>query len=258
LQDISDYIGNLTVLNLSRNKIDNNELRSLTTNLSNNSTLSELDLSFNEIDGEGLVSLSEALQNNSSLQYLNLSGNNFSNGIHNLCNAQTKNSTLLKLSLSSTKLNQAIKNVSEALKNLFPGLVELDLSRNFLGNEEIKEITEALSTCFFIRKSASLKKLILKENKINQSVAKEIMGFLKSNPSITELDLSDNTFKIKMLKKIEDILEKNRKVKRENFKIQVGLSTKRNNPNSGSSPLTTNRSSEQTPPSLSGSRNLVL
>jgi len=161
MQDISDYIGNLTVLNLSRNKIDNNELRFLTTTLSNNSTLNELDLSFNEIDGEGLVFLSEALQN-SSLQYLNLSGNNFSNGIHNLFNAQTRNSTLLKLSLSSTKLNQAIKNGSEALKNLFPGLVELDLSRNFLGNEDLKEIIEALSTSFFLRKSASLKKTYFK------------------------------------------------------------------------------------------------
>jgi len=83
------------------------------------------------------------------------------------------------------------------------------------------------------------------------------MGFIKSNPSITELDLSDNYFKIKMLKKIEDILDKNRKVKRENFKIQVGLATKRNNYNSVSSP-TTRTSSEQTPPSLSGSRNLVV
>jgi len=204
-QDISDYVranNYLSVLNLSRNKIDNYELNSLSNGLSTNSSIKSLDLSFNLIDGGGLIHIAELLRLN-SIYHLNLSGNNFSNGIKHLSKSLRKNTTLTSLNLSGTKLQEkGTKVLSKALKeNKF--LNDLNLSGNYIGNEGIKLLTDSLE------QNTSLKKLKLNGNKFNQSGALLIINFLKFNTSITEINLSDSNLKIKKLKKIQQLTDKN-------------------------------------------------
>ncbi|XP_072892597.1 NACHT, LRR and PYD domains-containing protein 12-like [Hemitrygon akajei] len=186
--------------------------------LSTNPSLTDLDLSVNKLGDSGVKLVSAALRNpECKIQKLRLRDVSLTDsGAEDLVSALSTNPSLTDLDLSVNKLGDSgVKLVSAALRNpeckiqklrldkvgltdsgaedlvsalsTKPSLTDLDLSGNKLGDSGVKLVSAAL-----MNPECKIQKLELNNVDLTDSGAEDLVSALRTNPSLTELDLSYN------------------------------------------------------------------
>ncbi|XP_072891936.1 ribonuclease inhibitor-like [Hemitrygon akajei] len=184
-----------------------------------NASLTELDLSGNKLGDSGVKLVSVALRNpECKIQKLELESVGLTDsGAEDLVSTLRTNPSLTELDLSGNKLGDpGVKLVSVALRNpeckirkvrLFnvgltdsgaedlvsalstnPSLTELNLGGNELGDSGVKLVSAALRNLEF-----KIRKLGLKRVGLTDSGAEDLVSALSTSPSLTELDLNENS-----------------------------------------------------------------
>ncbi|XP_072893924.1 NACHT, LRR and PYD domains-containing protein 3-like [Hemitrygon akajei] len=178
----------------------------------------ELRLGGNDLGDSGVKLVSAALRNpECKIQKLGLGKVGLTDsGAEDLASALSTNPSLIELDLSDNKLGDSgVKLVSAALRNpdckiqklwlrmvgltnsgaadLASGLItnrslmELNLSGNKLGDSGVKLVSAALWN-----QECKIQKLELMEVSLTDSGAEDLVSALSTNPSLTDLNLSDN------------------------------------------------------------------
>ena len=152
--------------------------------VTNNQTLKVLDLSHNKLGDEDVAEIAAGLAHNTSLETLDLSWNNIGQeGWNVLFDTIKSNTSIRKLKLNRNNLKN-VTNIGQLLDN--QTLKELDLSKNNLGDEDVAEIAAGLAH------NTSLETLELSENNIGIKGGIALFDALKNNTSIRKLKLSAN------------------------------------------------------------------
>ncbi|XP_072892488.1 NACHT, LRR and PYD domains-containing protein 3-like isoform X3 [Hemitrygon akajei] len=186
--------------------------------LSTNTSLTELDMSENELGDSGVKLVSAALRNlECKIQTLEMIDVGLTDsGAEDLVSALSTNTSLMELNLSNNDLGDSgVKLVSAALRNpeckiqklglidvgltdsgaedlasalsTNPLLTGLDLSENKLGDAGVKIVSVALRN-----PECKIQKLRLTHVSLTDSGTENLASALSANPSLTELNLSDN------------------------------------------------------------------
>ena len=153
---------NMTKLQLSENRIDDQMIQVLISGLIKNKYITDLNLSHNRIAAMGCKSLSAYLISASSLRYLDLSDNNIG--------------------------PDGGKYISYSLKNELCHLVGLNLRLNRIRDEGVKAIARSLE------ENKTLKKLNLSGNHITHEGLEAIVSSIIPQSAVDELDISSNNF----------------------------------------------------------------
>ncbi|XP_072133528.1 uncharacterized protein [Mobula birostris] len=192
--------------------------KDLNSTLSTNQSLTELSLNDNKLGDSGVKLVSEALKlSECKIQKLSLRNVGLTDsGVEDLLSALRTNPSLTELNLSGNKLGDSgVKLVSEALRNseckiqklcLYDvgltdsgakdlastlstnrSLTELNLNDNELGDSGVKLVSEALRNS-----KCEIQKLWLRDVGLTDSGAEDLASALRTNPSLTELNLGAN------------------------------------------------------------------
>ena len=163
-------------------------------------TLTEMNLSGNFMPQEVAVDLAALIRNNHSLKVLDLSDNKLhTNGAVTVLQSLIELSTLKVLNFANNKITH---KAADAIASVIVHNVKMEkllLQSNFLG-AGVKQIANALKNI------SSLKKLILNNNYIPESVAEDIAGAILSNDSLCVLELMGNALKASGIVKISQAL----------------------------------------------------
>lgn len=212
----------LTSINLDNNDITNAGVQALVQGLKINSTLLILELHSNRISDEGARAFGESLKINSTVTYLDLSKNSIStNGATSLLNSLKVNENLAYLNLSRNSIS--ISGTNSLLDDLQENntLISLDLMGNMIHNSAKRIITEFWEKMSSVNQlpinwTVSLKEFHNGNKVINHSVkgykddeAVIISWFLKTNSSLTELNLYNNNIGDTGARSIAHALTKN-------------------------------------------------
>ena len=169
----------LRQLNLSSTGIEMDGCKHLAESLRYNTTLAELDLSFLDIGDSGCMALGCALKQNRALQKLRLRSDNIS-------------------WIGAGFLIEGIE-VSKVL-------TELDLSRNFIGDDGAEILTRHLG-------DNSLKELNLENCGFTSIGCSMLSDLILTNKSIKHLDLSTNFIGDQGILKLSNALERNKSIR---------------------------------------------
>ncbi|XP_072133139.1 uncharacterized protein [Mobula birostris] len=195
-----------------------NGAKDLISTLSTNQSLKELSLNDNKLGDSGVKLVSAALKNpESNIQKLWLWNVGLTvSGAKDLSPAISTNRSLMELNLNDNQLGESgVKLVSAALRkaeckiqklwlrdvgltdsgveqlasalSTNPSLMELNLNDNKLGDSGVKLVSEALRNS-----KCKIKKLWLRNVGLTDSGAQDLVSALRTNPSLTELNLSAN------------------------------------------------------------------
>ncbi|XP_059816932.1 NACHT, LRR and PYD domains-containing protein 3-like [Hypanus sabinus] len=205
-------------LGLDNNGLTDSCIKELTSALGVNSSLTELDLGDNNLGDSGIILLSEVLrQPNCKLQKMEL----YSTGLTDSCaevlsSALMKNISLVELDLGCNELGDSgVKHIFMALRNpsgklqklclwgtrltascakdlssalsINSTLTELDLGYNRLKDSGIKLLCAALE-----KPDSKIQKLRIDNNELTVSCAEVLASVLRTNRSLTDLDLCYN------------------------------------------------------------------
>ncbi|OBS75877.1 hypothetical protein A6R68_17672, partial [Neotoma lepida] len=180
----------LTHLDLKDVDLEDNGLRSLCQALkSQRCKLRVLRLESCDVNVFRCLKLSEALYRNRSLVFLNLSTNNLSNdGVKSLCKILgNPNCHLERLSLASCGITKAVCEVLSLAITRSKRLTHLCLTDNFLGDEGIELLTDALK-----HPQCTLQSLVLRCCCVTSVGCKFLATALLNNRSLIHLDLGSN------------------------------------------------------------------
>ena len=185
----------LTSLKIGDNKLDDNFLQLLSSQLERNKTLHFLDLSQNKFSEEGLnkflIDLKEITA--SPLSGINLSStkiNNLKAFVRNI--AQNKN--LKSVHLTGLGIN---KNIIKFIVSELPHVINFNLKNNKLGNIGIDYLAEEL------RSYNSVKKINLSKNFITDNGLNYLSRIFEKN-SLSFIKLNNNFMSLKGIKYLVD------------------------------------------------------
>jgi len=190
--DLSDLSRNpplLQKLNLTQNKIGDDEIEALAELIKHLTSLEELDLSWNAIGDRGIEKLAEETKHLISLESLDLSNNKIGDEGAAKLTQSLKNLTSLRvLKLCSNAIgNDGTVALAEGMKHL-TSLKEVDLSNNTIGDlgaAKLAEVTKHLSL---------LRRLDLDGNKIGDEGHKRLLEAVETGWSGLEtLTVGPNT-----------------------------------------------------------------
>ena len=181
LKKIKENDPSLRVLSLRNGGIKSAaELHTLAEALKSNDVLLALDLRGNQIDDAGVEFLLSGLQNNRILWKLDLSDNQ----------------------ISDRGAQALVKLLSGGMRNL----AELRLEKNKIGN------VGAQGFVGFLKNNRILTKFNLESNNTNGDIGEDFLNVLEDNHTVTDLSLADWGFKDGIREKIEDLLNRNRRL----------------------------------------------
>uniref|UniRef100_A0A4X2M5V7 NLR family pyrin domain containing 12 n=1 Tax=Vombatus ursinus TaxID=29139 RepID=A0A4X2M5V7_VOMUR len=179
----------LIYLDLSMNFLGDEGMKVICEVLKNkNCNIQDLRLSRCHFSNACCKNLSSALKAHGRMKYLDLSENNLQDiGMNLLCEALgNPDCNLQELKLSQCHLTAACcQDLSTCIKN--QSLIHLDASGNVLHDCGMKLLCEALR-----HPSCNLQKLMLSLCHLTDSCCQDVSSVLKSNQSLTHLDLGCN------------------------------------------------------------------
>eukprot|EP01124_Arcella_intermedia_P021116 TRINITY_DN2895_c1_g1_i2.p1 TRINITY_DN2895_c1_g1~~TRINITY_DN2895_c1_g1_i2.p1 ORF type:complete len:1623 (+),score=417.01 TRINITY_DN2895_c1_g1_i2:500-4870(+) len=219
IQFITKYLSSnstITKINLAENQIGNEGIPFISLCLRSNSTLTSLDLRKNGIGNSGLHSLLDFLRSNTTINSLDLTGNEIEEGIatfihflirkdstvdlskiHNksigiegvrfISDSLTSNSSITSLNLSKVSIGNELHLILESLKHN-KAITTIDLTG--MGQKISDKDAILISEC--LRFNSTIKSILLPNNNIGPSGIKCITESLKSNSTVTEIDLEWN------------------------------------------------------------------
>ncbi|KTG32380.1 hypothetical protein cypCar_00048039, partial [Cyprinus carpio] len=198
----------LTELDLSDDKLgdlDGEKLSALL--MDSHSKVEKMKLSNCSITEEGYKALASALKSNSSLIELDLTGNDPGpSGVKELCDSQKgrlfSSKTLKTLRFLSPAAEEACQFVSGIVGKNPLLLRELNLSEHELGDTRVNQISALLQD-----KHCKLNTLILRKCGLTEESCSALATVLRSNPSLKELDMSNNNLQDSGIKKLQNGLE---------------------------------------------------
>ena len=161
--------------------------------LMNNRILTELNLSCNKITDEEVVRLAEAMKVNTTLQSLDISHNTLSYSgisstkISSISDCLKINSALCKLNLSHNEItDEGAKRLSEAIE-VNKTLQELSISKNWISKEGVMRIVEACTI------NRTLHKLMCTHNNLSKSGLAVINEYIRKENAVQIFKASYNT-----------------------------------------------------------------
>ncbi|XP_029935759.1 NACHT, LRR and PYD domains-containing protein 12-like, partial [Myripristis murdjan] len=195
----------LTELDLGENKLQDSGVELLSAGLeSPNCRLKTLRLSHCMLSESSCASLASALKSNPHLTELDLSENKLQDSGVKLLSAglESPNCSLKTLRLRHCRLSRSsCASLASALKSN-PHLTELDLSENQLKDSGVKLLSAGLES-----PNCRLKTLRLTDCQVTDKGCASLASPLKSNPHLTELDLSYNKLQDSGMKLLSDLVE---------------------------------------------------
>ncbi|EGR31503.1 hypothetical protein IMG5_107210 [Ichthyophthirius multifiliis] len=224
----------LESLDLGKNCIKSNAGISIRNYLQNNQNLKRLNLEFNELSFEGIKEFRQGLLYSQSLQYINLKGNGIGDeGFLMICEVLNDNYILEELDVSLNEISSAgIKCFADILP--FCGLKNINLSKNFLGDESlfiIGDICQQYENVIKLQKidfSSSrvadagilyfldridyfenMRCIKCQDNFISEKVEKVLLEILIKNKTLIEFGINGNRLSLSFLNKVKKILQRN-------------------------------------------------
>ena len=239
LKYIKLSISKLAILDISKNKIMDEGLISLTNQLKFFPNLYSLNLSFCGFEFKGFEHLMKTLQYNRKLEILNVSGNRLRSkyfdslkpyfsfiGIKSLnmskcylCDESAfelgfcieQSFTIKKLNISDNEItDDGFRTFSTLFYKNF--VVEyFDCSSNFITDAGVKDLIKSLEV------NNSLKSINLYDNQLHNEIANLIIEVLETNKTLVFINLNYNRIQMKKIDEINRILKfnaENKKLKR--------------------------------------------
>uniref|UniRef100_A0A8C1Y0R8 NACHT domain-containing protein n=1 Tax=Cyprinus carpio TaxID=7962 RepID=A0A8C1Y0R8_CYPCA len=192
----------LKELDLSNNNLQDSGVKLLSGGLKENCKLEKLRLSECNVTEEGYKALASALRlNPSHLIELDLTGNDpGQSGVKELSDLlHDPNCQLQTLRLLGPAADEACQYVTGIVgKNLLL-LRELNLSERELGDTRVNQITALLQD-----KHCKLNTLMLRDCGLTEESCSALATVLRSNPSLKELDMSNNNLQDSGVKKLQN------------------------------------------------------
>ncbi|KAL1512428.1 hypothetical protein AB1Y20_005683 [Prymnesium parvum] len=175
----------LTSLHLHNNRIGAEGAAHIAEALKTNATLTSLHLDDNRIGGEGAAHIAEALKTNATLTSLHLDENNIgAEGAAHIAEALKTNATLTSLHLDGAPpLRRRDRHATHPTALRHCPALPLSHTQNNIGAEGAAHIAEALKT------NTSLTSLNLRGTNIGAEGAAHIAEVLKTNATLTSLNL---------------------------------------------------------------------
>ena len=195
-------IKNLNMLNLSNNKLNEENIKGLFGYLKQNDSIKRLYLDHNNITSASGYYMADSFKKNKTIEILDLSYNKLNeSGFDAFLNIlQNDNTTLKDLSISFNQLvSQDFKSLSKYL-NSNPSLKKLDISGNKLGPQDANDIGVTF------KKLTNLEELKLNQCGINDESITQLFNFFNES-SIQHLEIDSNdlgmTGPMAVMKKIQ-------------------------------------------------------
>lgn len=226
LSDVLETNTSVTSLNLhySNDPFSQNNISSLATLLTVNTTLTELSLSMNRLSDREIILLSDSLQSNTTLRTLNLSQNEIGDeGVNALSICLKVNTSISILDLSENRIgNRGAILLSEALE-LNRSLTILILDYNQIEDQGGDALAKMLTI------NTSLEKLFIEGNSLSDNSAIAFADALRVNTALIDINLASNQISDKGAIAFANMLYTNHTLKdfdlRENMIKNEGMSS---------------------------------
>ncbi|XP_072329575.1 NACHT, LRR and PYD domains-containing protein 3-like [Scyliorhinus torazame] len=202
-------------LKLDGNNLTYKSCEKLVAVLKDNHNIILLDLTDNNIQDKGVSSLCNALEDaKCSLRMLSVGGNKLTTGCcERLATVLKQNKTLVELDLSNNRIGEeGLRQLTEALKNENCALLKLGLNSIFafefgiMGTYEDASGAEIL--CDALKsKNCVLQSLGLAKNSFTQKCCTNLISSLTNNHTLTDIDLSSNNLQNEGITALCEILK---------------------------------------------------